>query len=348
MNARKTLTIIACIFAIVILVACAPKSASTEEFRQGITSPGYGAPAEPLVEMPAAAPTMFPAVGAAALEGKGLPDNAVYAIDQPNVPDTDGTETVPDLDARSASTRMIIKNAEAKLMVADTDVAIDGVTQIVGDVGGYIISSRVWYQPYYEENYKYATITMGVPVTQFETAMRRLRGLAVQVMDETASGEDVTDQFVDLQSQVENLEATRDRIRGFLDQAKSVDEALRINQQLSEVERQIEELKGRMNYLSDRSAYSTITVTLDPELPEITPTPTPTLEPTPTPEPWDPGNTIKRSRETLTETYQGLAEFFIWLGMVFIPIFGPWIFLAWLIWRLVRRKLNKPAPPSQQ
>ena len=57
---------------------------------------------------------------------------------------------------------MIIKNAEIKLLVEDTDIAIDRATQIVGDVGGYIISSRVWYQPHRDgENYKYATITIG-------------------------------------------------------------------------------------------------------------------------------------------------------------------------------------------
>jgi hypothetical protein len=346
MNNRKTFAITACLLVILILAACAPQTAGADEY--GYAAGQAGAPEEMLMEMPAAAPTMLPArQDMSAAQGKDLPDNAVYAFAQPQPPETGSADTLPDLDARRAAARMIIKNAEVKLLVANTDIAIDGVTQIVGDVGGYIISSRVWYQPYYEENYKYATITMGVPVDQFETAMRRLRSLAVQVVDETASGEDVTDQFVDLQSQVQNLEATRDRIRGFLDQAKTVDEALRINQQLSDVERQIEEIKGRMNYLTDRSAYSTITVTLEPELPEITPTPTATPLPTPTPKPWDPGETIDRSRETLTKSYQGLAEFFIWLAMVFIPIFGPWIFLAWLIWRLLRRKLNKPAPPPQ-
>ncbi len=347
MNTRKKIAITVCVLIVVILAACSPKASRVAQDEYG--AGGGGAPGEPLMEMPAAAPTMMPVTdseaGAMAPEGKGYLDNAVYELNRPQPPQEEGGEAVPDVDARNA-TRMIIKNAEMKLLVADTDVAIDGVTQVTGDIGGYIISSRVWYEPYYEENYKYASITLGVPVEQFETAMRRLRGLSVQVLDETASGEDVTDQYVDLQSQVQNLEATRDRIRGFLDQAKTVDEALRINQQLSDVERQIEEIKGRINYLSDRSAYSTITVNLSPELPEITPTPTPTLEPTPTPEPWDPGKTIERSRETLTKSYQGLAEFFIWLAMVFLPIFGPWILLAWIIWRVVRRKLSKPTPPT--
>ena len=47
-----------------------------------------------------------------------------------------------------------------------------------------------------------------------------------------------------------NLEATRDRIKSFLDQANTVDEALRINQELANIEAQIEQIKGQMNYLA--------------------------------------------------------------------------------------------------
>ena len=246
------------------------------------------------------------------------------------------------------SNRKIIKNAEIKLLVADSDIAIDRTTQVVGDVGAYIISSRIWYQPYAGDNYKYATITMGVPVDQFETALRRLRAVAAQVLDENASGEDVTDKYVDLQSQLGNLEATRDRIRTFLEQANSVEESLRVNQELSEIERQIEEIQGRMNYLSDRSAYSTITVNIEPELPEIiAPTPTPTAPP-PTPEPWNPGDTFESSKETLTVVYQGIFDLMIWLLIVILPIFGPPIFVVWSIWYLLKGKQAKPTREAEE
>ena len=113
-----------------------------------------------------------------------------------------------------STNRKIIKNADVRLLVKDTDVAIDRTTQIIGDLGGYIISSRVWYQDYYGNNLKYATMTLGIPVDQFERALTRLRELSIRVLDENASGEDVTDQYVDLQSQLQNLEATRARMDG--------------------------------------------------------------------------------------------------------------------------------------
>ena len=240
--------------------------------------------------------------------------------------------------AAYAATHMIIKNGDVKLLVEDTDIAIDRATQVIGDLGGYIISSRVWYQPHYDgENYKYATITIGIPVDQFERTLSRLRGLAVKVLDETASGEDVTNQFVDLQSQVANLEATRDRIKSFLDDAKTVDEALRINQELANVEAQIEQIKGQMNYLQDRSAYSTITVNFEPVLPELISTPTPT----PTPNVWTPGKTFDDARKTVTVAYQGIVDFLIWVLVVFVPIFAPPVLLLWLLWKLFTRKSKK-------
>ncbi len=240
--------------------------------------------------------------------------------------------------AAFASSHMIIKNGDIKLLVEDTDIAIDRATQTIGDMGGYIISSRVWYQPHYDgENYKYATITIGVPVDQFERTLSRLRALAAKVLDETASGEDVTNQFVDLQSQVTNLEATRDRIKSFLEDAKTVDEALRINQELANVEAQIEQIKGQMNYLQDRSAYSTITVNFEPVLPELISTPTPT----PTPNVWQPGETFNNAKETVTFAYQGIVDFLIWVLVVFVPIFVPPVLIIWGLWKLLTRKSKK-------
>jgi hypothetical protein len=62
---------------------------------------------------------------------------------------------------------MIIKNAEMELLVPDTDAALDSVTLITSDYGGYIISSHSWY----ENDYKYATVRLGVPVEEFENIL---------------------------------------------------------------------------------------------------------------------------------------------------------------------------------
>lgn len=295
------------------------------------------------------------------IEAPAATEAPALAFEQPAAQDMGGAEiakeeSVPSSDlavgpvyntgaepdnAAFAATHMIIKNADIKLLVEDTDLAIDRATQTIGDMNGYIISSRVWYQPWYDgENYKYATITIGIPVNQFERTLTRLRGLAVKVLDETASGEDVSNQFVDLQSQVTNLEATRERIKSFLADAKTVDEALRINTELANVEAQIEQIKGQMNYLQDRSAFSTITINFEPVLPEeLTPTPTPS----PTPNPWNPGETFTNAKNTVTYAYQGIIDFLIWLLVVLVPIFAPPVLIVWALWKILTRKSKKPA-----
>ncbi len=289
--------------------------------------------AEPMLAVDQASAPAAEGMGEAeAAKGAPAPSSGV----SPNVAYNTGADAD---NAAFASSHMIIKNADIKLLVEDTDIAIDRATQVIGDLGGYIISSRVWYQPHYDgENYKYATITIGVPVDQFERTLTRLRGLAVKVLDETASGEDVTNQFVDLQSQVTNLEATRDRIKSFLDNAQTTDEALRINAELSNVEAQIEQIKGQMNYLQDRSAYSTITVNFEPVLPEIIETPTPT----PTPNVWQPGETFTNAKKAVTYAYQGIIDFLIWVFVVFVPIFAPPVLIIWGLWKFFTRKSKKP------
>jgi hypothetical protein len=321
MKPRIVLLVSWIIMVMLVLTACGPMApGATEVFPENEKIfPGEDSVAESYAEVPAA--------------GQEAPNDAVAPLPLPTAAVFD--LGAPDQGSAPVSAgRLIIKNADVRLLVDDTDVAVDRATQIVGDLGGYIVSSRVWYQDYYGHSLKYATITIGVPVEQFERALSRLRGLSVRIVDESASGEDVTDQYVDLQSQLTNLEATRERIKSFLDQAQNVDEALRINQQLSEIERQIEQIKGQINYLSDRSAYSTITVNFEPELPELISTPTPT----PTPVAWDPGETFDDAKATVTTAYQGLFEFLIWFMVVLVPILAPPLLIAWVIWRMVSRK----------
>jgi hypothetical protein len=253
--------------------------------------------------------------------------------------------------------RLIIKNGEMTLLVQDTDTTIDRLTQVVGDLGGYIISSRVWYQERLGDEYKYATVTLAVPAEEFEHALRRLRGLAIIVTDESASGQDVTDEFVDLESRLRNLQATRDRIREFLDRANTVEEALEVNKELAAVEDEIEQVQGRMNYLVDRASFSTITVHIEPDVPVLTPTPTPTptVTPTPTatptPTPWTASRTASRASNALRTTSRTLAQIVIWLVIAVLPWLAVLALLVWLavfIAKRARRGLQRPIQHDEE
>ena len=334
MKSRSVLFMLFVIVAMIVLAACGGAPAATE------------APAA--AEAPPIGIDEFGAVEQSAdskVDGEALPESsdallapaATMAAFEIGNPSGSGENTVV-----QNTNRKIIKNADVRLLVKDTEVAVNRSTQVISDLGGYLVSSRIWYQDYYGNNLMYATITLGIPVDQFERALTRMRELSIRVLDENASGQYVTDQYVDLQSQLINLEATRARIQEFLTDAKTVDEALRINQELANIEAQIEQIKGQMNYISDRSAFSTITVNFEPEFPILTPTPTATPYPTATPIPWKPGDTFNDAKGTVTVAYQGIANFLIWLVVVILPIVLPPALILWALWKLMNRKTNRP------
>jgi hypothetical protein len=248
-----------------------------------------------------------------------------------------GGPGIPPLASPYRANRMIIKNAELVLLMEDVGSGVDRVTQVAADTFGYILSSRTWYQG----GFQYATITIGVPVDEFEGALRRLRGMAVRVQDENASGTDVSDQYVDLESRLRNLEATEARIRTFLDQAVDVEESLRVNQQLNEVTAQIEEIKGQMSYLKDRAAYSTITVHLEPQMPTPTPAPTPTPTPTPAPDVWRPDKTFRQATGVLGGILRVVGDTAIWIAVVLGPFAVPAALVLWFLYRVTQRRAAK-------
>lgn len=338
MKTRSVLFVLPVVVAMLVLGACGGAPAATEAPPQFEAQ--YYEPAATV--MPPADGNVLIEPGAvvarsdeqAAQELASLPTMAAVEIGNPS----GSGETI----VLQNTNRKIIKNADVRLLVKDTDVAVNRSTQIISDLGGYLISSRIWYQDYYGNNLMYATITLGIPVDQFERALTRMRELSIRVLDENASGQDVTDQYVDLQSQLTNLESTRARIQEFLEDAKTVDEALRINQELANIEAQIEQIKGQMNYISDRSAFSTITVNFEPELPTLTPTPTATPRPTATPIPWKPGDTYDDAKNTVTVAYQGIGTFLIWLAVAIVPIALPPALILWALWKWMNRTTKKP------
>jgi hypothetical protein len=218
--------------------------------------------------------------------------------------------------------RKIIKDATLTLEVANVDLALSRISGAAAQVGGYVLETRT---DQVGPDQRQALLKLAVPVEQFEAMLQRIREAGNRVLSEAASGTDASQEFVDTQSQLANLEATQARIRQFLEQAKTVEEALQVNAQLTGIEGQIGQLKGRLQFLSQRAAYSTIAVQIQqppPPTPTITPTATP--EPTPTPEPlWNPGRTAAQASATLTTIVQALATSAPWLANWVLPLPRP-------------------------
>jgi hypothetical protein len=221
--------------------------------------------------------------------------------------------------------RLIIRTADLSIVVPDTDVALAAIGRMAEENGGWVVNSSV-YQ--YSETAKTGNITVRVPAEGFVSATEAIKALATAVQQESITGQDVTEEFVDLTARLGNLEATADRVRAFLDETRNVEEALSVNQELSRLEGEIEVIKGRMQYLSQSAAFSTITVNLTPD--ELN-------------QPleiggWEPQGIAKDAVEALVTAVQFLLSALIWLVIFLLPLALLFGLPLWLLVRWARRK----------
>lgn len=224
---------------------------------------------------------------------------------------------------------MIIKDGSIDLLVEDTDRTLEQVVALAKEQSGYVISSST----YMDGKYKNAEIRLGVPSGVFEQTMNTLRRMGLEVLSESSSGQDVSAEYADLKIRLANLEATAGRVRSFLDEAETVEEALKVNSTLSQLEGEIDRIKGMMKFYEGRSAYSTISVRLSPQRP----TPTPTVTPG-----WSPSQTFRDASDTSVRLMQGAADILIWFAVLFWPLAIVAVIVILMLW--ARKKLKKKPP----
>ncbi len=155
--------------------------------------------------------------------------------------------------------RMIIRTGNLSLVVNDVTASVDQITRLTDNFKGYVVSARSWR----EGERLVGSITVRVPATQFADAMRAIRALAVEVTSETTSSKDVTEEYVDLTAKLRNLEAAETQLLRIMEKATKVDEILAVQRELTNVRGEIEQTKGRMQYLERSSETSLIEVRLE-------------------------------------------------------------------------------------
>jgi hypothetical protein len=239
--------------------------------------------------------------------------------------------------AQADAERLVIRNATLKLLVKNTEEDMSAVTKLVAEMGGFVNSSNT---TKFDKGVQ-ATLVLKIPSQKFDETMDRLRKLAIEVQSETISGQDVTAEFSDLDAQTKNLEAAETQLRGILAKTDKAEDVLKVFNELTKIRGQIEQLKGRMNFLSRSAAMATINVTLTPDK---------LAEPVVLPG-WRPQGIAKQAFEALLTGLQGLGTLAIWLVIFALPIgllvFGPPILL--IRWLRNRRNRNqaraKVTPP---
>ncbi|WP_420644927.1 DUF4349 domain-containing protein [Candidatus Leptofilum sp.] len=232
-----------------------------------------------------------------------------------------------DVNIQVTQERLIIRTANMHLVVSNTEEAMATISRMAEENGGWVVNSSLFQ---YNENTKTGNITIRVPSSGFNSALEALRGMAVEVRNESTSGQDVTEEYVDLSARLENLEATAARVRGFLDETETVEEALAVNQELSRLESEIEAMKGRLQFLSQSASFSTITVDLTPDV---------AAQPIDTS--WRPAIVFRNAVDSLVEALQDVAEFGIWFVIYLLPLLLIVGVPLWLVGRFFWRRWGR-------
>jgi len=219
--------------------------------------------------------------------------------------------------------RMIVRNGDISLIVTDVSQAMEAISQLAGGYNGYVVSSSVSG----EEEGMRGWISIRVPDDSFEQALAGIRELAVRVEEESTNSQDVTEEYIDLGARLANAEATEQQYLALLDKAEDVDDILRIYDYLSRVRQEIEQIKGRMQYLERTSSMSLISAYLRPEFSGKATVPAG----------WNVLQIFKSAARGLVITGQVLGTIAIWL-LIFIPIWGT--VLGIILWRRHKRKMG--------
>jgi PKD repeat protein len=178
----------------------------------------------------------------------------IYAPPATISPDKSGgyTET-------TAPDRMVIKNAYLTIVVDNITSVMAQITALATNYGGYVVNSNVGEN----QNQLYASISFRVLAEQFDATITALHNMSVDVKSESTTGQDVTQEYTDLNSRLRNLEASEAQLLELMTRAGTVEEILAVQQQLTSTREQIELIKGQIQYLEQSSNLALFTVTLE-------------------------------------------------------------------------------------
>ena len=156
----------------------------------------------------------------------------------------------------------IIKTASITLEATDVSGSVETLKNIAAQNGGYISSTNV--QNGYN-NRLTGSVVIRVPQAQFETALTGVKAIG-NVKSSSTLGEDVTEEYVDIQAQKTSYQNQLSQYNEIMKKAVKVSDVIEIQQQIDRVQTQLNQLEGRLKYLNSRIDLSTISVNLqEPE-----------------------------------------------------------------------------------
>lgn len=244
-----------------------------------------------------------------------------------------GGETPPLPDAPFAPEDRIIKQGTVTLAVEEGgfDRAYARVVEAARRYGGTVLSSTTRTDD--EGGATYGSVTLRVPAESYEDLLLGV-GEIGEIRSREITAEDVSEEFVDLQSRQRNLEAQERFYLGLLEEAQGVSDAIAVQQQLSTITEQLEQVKGRLAFLDERTRFSTLTVELfEPGAP-VAPADEPADEPS-----------LARAWQTAQDAFVNVVGILLVVLVALTPVVVPLALIGAVVWQVARRRRrDRPAP----
>lgn len=276
--------------------------------------------------------------GAGGGDAAGLAEDPAPAPeDGAGAPAGDAAQPPPPLDAAVSPEDRIIKQGTVALEVEQDgfDAAYARVVEASRRYGGSVLSSSTRTEA--EDGTTSGSVTLRVPAESYEDLLVGV-GEIGEVRSRDVTAEDVSEEFVDLEARRRNLEAQERFYLGLLEEAAGVPDAIAVQQQLTTVTEQLEQVKGRLAFLDERTRFSTLTVELTE--PGATPLVTEDLPA---------GPSLARSWQTAQDAFVNVVGALLVAALFLAPIVLPALLLGAVAWRVLRRRPSSrvAAPPPR-
>lgn len=243
----------------------------------------------------------------------------------PEPPMNDGGSVAVDI---AVEDRLIIKTGTLNILVEQVTEAAKTLQNLVEAQGGFVVSSNINDTGPSPS----ARVVVRIPSNTFDTVLVSAQGLG-QVRSETVSGQDVTEEFVDLEAQLANYKATEEQFLTIMNRAEEIEDVLAVQRELTQVRGQIERIEGRMRYLQQSSSFSSLTVNLSTDPKEV-----PVIDEN---DKWEPVVVIKDATRGLITLLVQVVTLVIWVA-IYSPVWFVLILVAFMIYRRhKRKKLNQ-------
>ena len=240
--------------------------------------------------------------------------------------------------------RYLIKALQVDMAVKNTVQAASDLQSWIQTTDPHSTSAGLNYQQDPTNNNLYdISLTFAVEAADYPQVESYLSGYAAQhkgrLLNLHETVQDVTTNYIDTQSELKNLRAEQQRLLTLMGQAQSLNDTLTIEQKLTDVEGQIEQIEENLNALNGQVTFYNVTINLSP-IDVAAPVPTPTTQPG-----WNPGSVFHGALSVAITIGEALISLVIWLAVFSIYIV-PAAILAWLGLRLKRayNRRTLPAP----